>query len=256
MADLPECPSNREEQYLADLAGLTSDVPPCPNSRKEAYYEAIGGRLDDIEEDIEEIKNNPDVADIVATYADLEAYDTSKLTDKDIIRVLQDETHDGASTFYRYSKSSDSFTYIGEVGDYQTKTQTNTLLADKQDKLTAGANIAISSENVISAVDTTYADFIGATEEEPGVHGLVPAPEYGPNSILFSDGTCKGILDGSNISIGYYDTFIELSAVDTTYTAGTNITIDNNNNNAINGVPTMTSSEWTALWAQKGENRE
>ena len=94
-----------------------------------------------LEQEIEEMKNNPDVVDIVATYADLQAYDTSKLGDNDIIRVLADETHDGDSAYYRYSKSSGTWTYIASVpsggGTY-----------------TAGANINITEENVISATYT------------------------------------------------------------------------------------------------------
>lgn len=72
--------------------------------------------VEEIREEIEELKNNPDVVDIVNTYADLQAYDKSKLTDKDIIRVLNDETHNGESTYYRYSKATNQFTYIGSTG--------------------------------------------------------------------------------------------------------------------------------------------
>ena len=118
MADLPEKPWNREEQYLASIAGLGVDVPPCPWSRKEAYLDAINGRVESLQDELEELENNPDVADIVDTYADLEAYDTSTLTDKDIIRVLNDETHDGDSTYYRYSTATGQFTYIGTTKQY------------------------------------------------------------------------------------------------------------------------------------------
>ena len=88
---------------------------------------------------IEEIKNNPDVVDIVETKADLDAYDTSILSDKDIIRVLVDETHDGASTFYRWNLSQQAWDYIGKAGDYYTKseaynkTEINSLLLLKSD---------------------------------------------------------------------------------------------------------------------------
>ena len=85
---------------------------------------------------IEEIKNNPDVVDIVETKADLDNYDTSSLGDKDIIRVLVDETHDGASTFYRWNLSQGAWDYIGKAGDYYTKSEVNTLLVGKLDKKT------------------------------------------------------------------------------------------------------------------------
>lgn len=109
-------PQNREETYLAAAAGDNVELPSCPWNRKETYLEDIVGRLEDIDQEIDDLKNNPDVVDIVDTYADLQAYDTSKLTDKDIIRVLNDETHNGESTYYRYSKATDSWTYIGSTG--------------------------------------------------------------------------------------------------------------------------------------------
>ena len=50
------------------------------------------------------------------------------MTDNDIIRVLADEGHEDQSTYYRYNKQSDSWTYIGAVGDYYTKSQIDTRL--------------------------------------------------------------------------------------------------------------------------------
>ena len=125
MATVPNCPRGRTEEYLASIAGLDADKPSEPWSRKEAYLDAIDGRLDGIEQEIQDLENNPDVADIVDTYADLESYDTSTLTDKDVIRVLNDETHDGNSTYYRYSKTTDSFTYIGSYKTYDVFTGTD-----------------------------------------------------------------------------------------------------------------------------------
>ena len=83
-----------------------------------------------LQQEIDNIKNSPDVVDVVATYAELMDYDTSKLGDNDIIRVLSDEEHDGASTYYRWDKNDDTWLYIGEIGDYYTKTQVNNLIAE------------------------------------------------------------------------------------------------------------------------------
>ena len=68
-----------------------------------------------LQDEIDEIKNSPDVVDIVATYAALQAYDTSKLGDNDIIRVLADETHDGDSTYYRWNKQTSTWVYVGAI---------------------------------------------------------------------------------------------------------------------------------------------
>lgn len=193
-----------------------------------------------LQQEIDDLKNSPDVVDIVPTYADLQAYDTSKLGDNDIVRVLADETHDGQSTYYRWNKQSSAWTYIGAVGDYYTKGQVDTLLTGKQNTLTAGsnitiennvisatgttytagANVQISPENVISATDTTYTHFTGATSSADGTAGLVPAPTTSdPDKFLKGDGTWgtpagATYTAGTNVQISAQNV---ISATDTTY---------------------------------------
>ena len=169
---------------------------------------------------IDAISAASDVVDVVGTYTDLQNYDTSKLTADDIVKVLNDENHDNATTYYRwngswsfvgsegshYTKAEADATFVPQtrtingqaldenveldiptktseltndagfitassvptktsdlandsgfidssaLDDYYDKTETDTLLADKQDKLTAGDNITIDQEtNTISA---------------------------------------------------------------------------------------------------------
>lgn len=103
-----------------------------------------------LQSQIDSIAASSDVKDIVGTYAELQQYDTSTLGNNDIIKVLQDETQSDATTYYRWSTSTQTFTLIGEEGPYYTKSATDALLADKQGTLIAGENITISN-NVISA---------------------------------------------------------------------------------------------------------
>ena len=144
----------KTNQYL-DIAanGEKSDFPAsCCETRSQTLIREVGERIMDLEDEVQEMKDNPDVADIVATYADLQAYDTQHLTDKDIIRVLTDETHDGESTYYRYNKASDTFTYIG---------------TSKQ-----------------------YSNFVGTDGVTAGTAGLVPAPATTDDGkFLKADGT-------------------------------------------------------------------
>ena len=112
-----------------------------------------------LQSEIDTIVASSDVKDIVGTYAELEDYDTSTLGDRDIIKVLQDETQLDQTTYYRWSTSTETFSLIGAEGPYYTKAQTNELLDEKQDELVAGENITIADESgslVISATDTTY----------------------------------------------------------------------------------------------------
>lgn len=74
-----------------------------------------------------------------------------------------------------------------DLTPYATRAQ----LEAKQDPLSPGANIQINN-NVISATNTTYDDFVGSTEFEDGWNGLVPKPLLGTSErYLSSDGTWK-----------------------------------------------------------------
>ena len=70
-----------------------------------------------------------------------------------------------------------------------------------QKKLTAGTNITISSGGTISATDTTYSAFTGATSGAAGTSGLVPAPAAGDEGkVLQGDGTWATIASTATIS--------------------------------------------------------
>lgn len=152
----------KTNQYL-DIAanGTRADLPAdtCCETRTQALIRGVAERVMNVEDEVEEIKNNPDVVDIVATYAALQAYDTSHLTNDDVIRVLADETHDGQSTYYRWNSPNAGWNYIGTVGDYYTKTQVDTLLNGKQNVLTFdNAPTANSTNPVTSEGIKTYVD--------------------------------------------------------------------------------------------------
>lgn len=121
----------REQQYLGIAAnGNRADLPTetCCETRTQTLTREVAERVIALDEEVQEIKNNPDVVDIVDTYADLQSYDTQHLTDNDIIRVLNDETHDGYSTYYRYDKGTDTWTYIGKVDAFVFEEFTFTLV--------------------------------------------------------------------------------------------------------------------------------
>ena len=135
-------------QTGSEVESAISEAVGAEATLRENADTALQGQID-------AISASSDVKDIVGTHAELENYDTSTLGNNDIVKVLQDETEDGATTYYRWNASTHTFSLIGEEGPYYTKSQTDTLLNAKQDELTAGSNITISG-STISATNTTY----------------------------------------------------------------------------------------------------
>lgn len=95
--------------------GTGDEFRGCCNTKTQQYILDAIDRVQGVEDEVEELKNNPDVVDIVDTYQDLQDYDTSTLTDKDVIRVLSDSTHSGISTYYRWNSTTNQFDFVGEI---------------------------------------------------------------------------------------------------------------------------------------------
>lgn len=102
--------ANRQPQELLNKLTYVNDNKVTAISAKSSslyiVLEGLDDAYDDIEQDIEQVEASSDVVDIVGTYADLQQYDTSVLFDNDVIKVISDETHDNACTFYRWNLSS------------------------------------------------------------------------------------------------------------------------------------------------------
>lgn len=152
----------KTNQYL-DIAanGTRADLPSstCCETRTQTLIRGVAERIIGLEEEVAEIERNPDVTDIVGTYADLQAYDTTGLADRAVIKVLQDETHDDKTTYYRYDSTNDSWTYIGEGAEYGV--------------------------------------FVGTDGTTPGEVGMVPAPAAADaGKYLKSDGTWAEVQGG------------------------------------------------------------
>lgn len=90
-------------------------------------------------------------------------------------------------------------TYDATSPNAQSGTAVAEAIATKQDVLTAGSNISINN-NIISATDTTYSAFRGATSSVAGSAGLVPAPTTRDvDKYLKGDGTWAMVSSGSGI---------------------------------------------------------
>lgn len=172
--------------------GQTGDVVLTAQDVGAASTTELGSEVDariaadnGLQSQIDGLAAASDVTDIVGTYADLQAYDTSKLSNNDIIKVLQDEQHDDETTYYRWSTDTESFTLIGEEGPYYTKSAADTKF---QDKLVAGTNITIDpSTNEISASASGLSDsttFWGRTASNGKVGGKLDV-KYSENDTSY-----------------------------------------------------------------------
>ena len=109
-----------------------------------------------LQEQIDAIVASSDVVDIVGTYAALQAYDTSKLSDNDIIKVLTDETRDDATTYYRWTNST--WTYIGAEGPFYTKAESDALFTPMTRTVNGKAlttDITLTAADVHALPDST-----------------------------------------------------------------------------------------------------
>lgn len=153
-----------------------------------------------LQSEIDAIVASSDVKDIVGTKADLNNYDTSTLGNNDIIKVLQDESQNDETTYYRWSTSTETFSLIGAEGPYYTKSAADEKF---QEKLIASTNINIAADGkTISATDTTYTAGTGLSL----------------NGTQFSVDTSaiqEKLIAGTNVTIGADGKTI--SATDTTY---------------------------------------
>lgn len=118
----------QDKLTIAQLAAVNSGI----TSAKVA-------QIDENTQEIDNLKNSPDVVDIVASYAALlQKYPentSTTLGNQDIVRVLTDETHDNKSSYYQWNKPTHTWSYIGSIDNYVPTTRTIAGI-DLQDNIT------------------------------------------------------------------------------------------------------------------------
>ena len=194
---------NADTALRNSITGVSNNLSSEVTARQNAD--------NNLQSQIDGISASSDVKDIVGTYAELQAYDTSTLGDNDIIKVLQDEAHLDETTYYRWSTATQTFTLIGEEGPYYTKsatdsllnakadkattytkTETDGLLSGKQNVLTAGTNITIVGD-VISASDST------AVVQTPGVSTTSVMSQKAATKMVYKvlEGSSPNVVSGA-----------------------------------------------------------
>lgn len=145
-------------------ATAISDLQTSLNTEITTRTNAVA----DLQSQIDIMEQNTNVADVVGTFAALSAYDKSKITENDIIEVLRDETRENSDTYYRLQNGS--WVYVGSLGSYYTKGESDTLLNNKVNY----TDYATSSKAGLSKLVSTYG--IQAMDSA-GTAGILKATE-------------------------------------------------------------------------------
>lgn len=139
MSDIPDV-SNFITKDVDNLTYYTksTDMQTAINNAVGNERTARENADNSLQNQIDAITVSSDVVDVVSTYQDLVDYDTQHIKANDIIKVMQDSTHDNAISYYRWVivNHAGSWEYVGSEGPYYTKSETDILLNAKQNTIT------------------------------------------------------------------------------------------------------------------------
>lgn len=149
--------------------------------------------INELQAQIDTITASSDVTDIVGTYTQLLAYNTSTLQNNDIVKVLQDENRNDETTYYRWviTNNTGSWNLIGEEGPYYTIAAADAKFVSQT---TTVNGHALNSNITISAGDITTGTF--TTSVFP-TSGVVAGSYTLANITVDTYGRITSITDGS-----------------------------------------------------------
>lgn len=181
---------------------------------------ARGNADNNLQSQIDAIVASSDVKDIVGTYAELQAYDTSTLGNNDIIKVLSDSTQSNATTYYRWviTGGTGAWTLIGSEGPYLTPATASSTYVPKTTTVNSKAlsgNISLSASDV-SAIPSSYLST--ATPSASSTDTEVPTAKAVNSALANANGfqvTAESgyytLTDGNNVTLTNNTTYWTLS---------------------------------------------
>ena len=122
---------NQVVEKMGTVAYINNVLAPSLHYTRDpqAQLDDTAQGIINLQSQIDLMEQNTNVADVVGTFVDLVNYDKSKITANDIVEVLQDETRANADTYYRLVENA--WIYIGKLGSYYTRGESDALLAEK-----------------------------------------------------------------------------------------------------------------------------
>lgn len=177
-----------------------------------------------LQSQIDAITASSDVKDVVGTYAQLQAYDTSTLGNNDIIKVLQDETHSDETTYYRWSTTTETFSLIGEEGPYYTKSEANSTFVPQTRTVNGQAlssDISLTASDVGAASSSDLSNYVTLNTSQK-----IQAAKaiFGTDVAFGSDSTQKNLLavvSNNNSTGGNWIGRLTVGAKNKTFIMGT-----------------------------------
>lgn len=185
------------------------------------YANGVTSILNTLYDKINMMKQHSDASAVVPTYAALLLYDTSKLYDNNVVKVLADETHDYLCTYYRWHISSQTFTYIGHEQRgpyYEINSDTSLTVDDDTIIIVTGVNCNLTLTSYVPGIRAkivnTVPYYLNGTLIQPSCHTYM----YLSGWVDYSEGLnsiCKQVY----LPVG--STIVTLSLIDTSTLIGT-----------------------------------
>ena len=212
-ADLPTLEDlTTTAQLNAINSGATTALINQITTNKNAITSETTNRQNadnNLQSQIDAITAASDVTDIVGTYAQLQAYDTSSLPPNSIIKVLQDESQNNETTYYRWviTGGVGSWVLIGEEGPYYTKSESDSIFVPQTRtingyvlsnniSLTASDVGALTSADLVNYVTTNTAQDISGVKTFLGEKAIHFKQQAATNKLGFT------LYNASNAELG------------------------------------------------------
>lgn len=232
--NISELTNNADYQtgtQVSESIGTHNTSTTAHNDIRQAISEEVNTRSSadqNLQQQIDAIVSASDVTDIVGTYAELQAYDTSGLADNSIIKVLQDESRDDETTYYRWviTDNIGSWVLIGEEGPYYTKSQADNKFVPQTTTINNKAlsgNITLDAQDVGAQAALTVGagiDITNGTISNTGVRSVTTGSTNG--TVAVNTGGTSAEVAVAGLGTAAYEAVTSFDAAGAASTAETN----------------------------------
>ena len=208
---------NQVVEKMGTVAYINNVLAPSLHYTRDpqAQLDDTAQGIINLQSQIDLMEQNTNVADVVGTFVDLVNYDKSKITANDIVEVLQDETRANADTYYRLVENA--WVYIGKLGSYYTRGESDALLAKKvnyadyKDTLSFAENERQKSKNLFDKNLLKKGCYIFTTGQyNYNVDYMTSEPiSVTPNSTITV--SCNGFTFNSNCGFVFFNNGVFVS---------------------------------------------